>query len=74
MSGATTPWHAVAIRLRRLLAVAGRRSDPLADVVKPVASSPPFEQSGTSSPETEDRERQLKDRERELRMLMAHWM
>jgi hypothetical protein len=67
MSGAIDVWHAIAARLRRLWALAGRPSDQL-------ASSAPFERRGTLALEAEDRERQLEDRELELRMLMAHWM
>jgi hypothetical protein len=74
MSGATSPWQAIAIRLERLLGLAVRPLGQLADAVNPVASSPPSSRASTTSPEAEDRERQLEDRERELRMLMAHWM
>ena len=74
MSGATTPWRAIAVRLERLLGLTVRPSGQLADVANPVASSPPSSRASTPSPEAEDRERQLEDRERELRMLMGHWM
>jgi hypothetical protein len=74
MSGAIDLWHAIATRLTRLRALAGRRSDRLANVAIQVASSASLERPGTLSLEVEDRERQLEDRELELRMLMAHWM
>jgi hypothetical protein len=67
MSGAIDLWYALAARLGRLRVLVGRPSDRL-------ASSAPFERPGTLSLEAEDRERQLEDRELELRMLMAHWM
>ena len=74
MSGATGAWQAIAIRLERLLGLTVRPAGHLADVVNPAASSPPSRRANTTSPEAEDRERQLEDRELELRMLMAHWM
>ena len=74
MSGATGTWQAIAIRLERLLGLTVRTAGHLADVANPAASSPPSRRASTKSPEAEDRERQLEDRECELRMLMAHWM
>ena len=74
MSGATSPWQAVAIRLERLLGLTVRPLGQLADALNPVAPSPPSNRASRTSPEAEDRERRLEDRELELRMLMAHWM
>jgi hypothetical protein len=64
MSGATSPRQAIAIRLERLLGLTVRPAGHLADVVTPAALFPPSRGASTTSPEAEDRERQLEDRER----------